>query len=154
MARAFKQGKYKPQNPKKYIGDPTDIVYRSSWEMRLMKKFDESENVLAWSSESVIIPYFSPVDNKMHRYFMDFLVVAKGPNDTKVVSLIEVKPYAQTLPPKVSKGRKKQTIINETMTYLVNQAKWKAAEEYCRKKGWHFKVVTEKELPQFVGASK
>lgn len=141
MARKYKQGRYIPVNPKKYIGDPTNIIYRSSWEKRMFMKLDESNNVLGWNSEEIVIPYISPVDGKVHRYFVDILVVSKN----KVVTLIEVKPYAQTQPPKVS-NRKKQTVINETLTYAVNQAKWKAAEEFCSKKGWIFKIVTEKDL--------
>lgn len=141
MARKYRQGRFIPLNPKKYMGDPTNIIYRSSWELKLLKKLDESPNVLAYASEEVVIPYYSPVDGKMHRYFVDFLVVSKS----KVVTLIEVKPYAQTQPPKVS-NRKKQTVINETITYAVNQAKWKAAEEFCKKKGWVFKIVSEKDL--------
>lgn len=141
MARNYKQGRFIPVNPKKYMGDPTKIIYRSSWEKRFFLKLDESPNVAGWASEEVVIPYYSPVDNKMHRYFVDVLVVSKD----KVVTLIEIKPWAQTQPPKTS-GRKKSTVINEVMTYAVNQAKWDAARDYCAKKGWSFKIVTEKDI--------
>jgi hypothetical protein len=139
MAGKFKQGLYKPKNPKKYIGDLSKVVYRSSWEHKLCRKFDDSSNVIGWCMEENVIPYISPVDGRMHRYFMDFMVVTKD----KRVILIEVKPFAQTQPPKT---RNKERLLYETKTYLVNQAKWKAAEQYCKEKGWVFKVVTEKDL--------
>lgn len=141
MARKYKQGRFVPLNPKKYMGDATNIIYRSSWELKFLKKLDESPNVMGYVSEEVVIPYFSPVDMKMHRYFVDILVVS----NTKQVTLIEIKPWVQTQPPKTS-NRKKSTVINETMTYMVNCAKWEAAINYCKKKGWTFKIVTEKDL--------
>lgn len=112
-----------------------------------MVKFDLSSEVIAWASEEVIVKYLSPVDNRVHRYFIDFLVV----NKDKKVTLIEVKPYAQTLLPEAKKGKSKARYVSEISTYMVNQAKWAAAEAYCAQKGWTFKVVTEKDIPQFVG---
>lgn len=140
--RKYRQGLFKPINPKKYLGDPTNIVYRSSWELKLLKYLDLSEHVLAYGSEETVIPYISPLDNRYHRYFIDFIVVNK---DRKVL-LIEVKPYAQTLPPKQSKGMKKERLLKETTTYLVNQAKWNAAKEFCKNKGWEFVVLTERDI--------
>lgn len=32
------------------------------------------------------------------------------------------------------------------MTWGVNEAKWKAAEEYCKDRGWKFIIMTEHEL--------
>lgn len=136
----YKQGKFKPINPGKYIGDPTNITYRSGWELKMLKMLDTSDSVKGYASEEVVIPYLSPIDNKVHRYFVDMLVVSQS----NQVTLIEIKPDAQTRPPKGNKN--KQRLIQESMTYLVNQAKWKAAEAYCQKKGWLFKVVTEKTL--------
>lgn len=146
MARRYKQGKFKPTNPGKYIGDPTEIVFRSGWESKLMRKLDESSSVIGWNSEEVVIPYISPVDGRAHRYFVDFLVVAKNSKGDKIITLIEVKPYDQTIPPKASKGKKQERLITELTTYAVNQAKWAAAEEYCKRRGWHFKVLTEKSI--------
>lgn len=149
MARG-KIGKFTPLNPKKYIGDYNNITYRSGWEQKLMAKFDVSSEVIAWASEEVVIKYLSPIDNRMHRYFIDFIVV----NKDKQVTLIEVKPYAQTLIPESKQGKSKARMVSEVSTYLVNQAKWAAAEAYCKQKGWTFKVVTEKDIPQFVGKKK
>lgn len=112
-----------------------------------MIKFDQSADVIAWASEEVVIKYISPVDNRVHRYFIDFLVV----NKQKQVTLIEIKPYAQTQPPVEKKGKNKKRLVEEICTYMVNQAKWEAARAYAASKGWTFRVITEREIPQFVG---
>ena len=145
MTERYKQGFFKPRNPKKYRGDPTNIVYRSGWERKVMQNLDENSSVLSWSSEEVIIPYVSPVDGRTHRYFVDFYVEAIQLDGTVKTMLLEVKPRAQTIEPQVPKRRTKR-FINEVVTWGVNQAKWKAAEDYCRYKGWEFKLITEKEL--------
>lgn len=141
----YKQGFFKPKFPNKYRGDPSNIVYRSGWERRVMQSLDENASVIAWSSEEIVIPYRSPVDNRIHRYFVDFYVEAKAPDGSVKVMLLEVKPAAQTVEPKVSK-RKTKRYINEVFTYGVNQAKWEAASQYAQSKGWEFKLITEKEL--------
>jgi hypothetical protein len=146
MARNYKQGKFAPTRPEKYIGDPTQVVYRSGWERKMMRKLDESSTILGWSSETVIIPYISPVDGRAHRYFVDFLVVAKSPNGDKIVTLIEVKPYAQTIQPVKTARKTKERFMSEIATYAVNQAKWAAAEAYCVKRGWKFTVLTENDI--------
>lgn len=145
MATNFKQGYFKPKFPAKYRGDASNIVYRSGWERRVMQSLDENSNVIAWSSEEIVIPYKSPVDNKIHRYFVDFYVEAKAPDGSIKVMLLEVKPAAQTIEPKAP-GRKTKIYINEVFTYGVNQAKWDAASRYAQSKGWEFKLITEKEL--------
>jgi hypothetical protein len=133
-------GRFSPKNPSKYRGDPTNIWYRSLWERRVMEHLDTNSTVVQWSSEEIVIPYLSPVDNKYHRYFPDFFVrTATGS------MILEVKPHSQSIEPKM-KNRKTKGYITEVMTYGVNQAKWKAAEEYCLDRGWKFKVVTEKDI--------
>ena len=139
------KGYYKPRNPKKYKGDPDCIIYRSSWERMFMVYCDNNPNVLEWSSEEVVIPYRSPIDGRLHRYYPDFLIkvrTARGGTDT---ILIEVKPYAQTQPPTV-RSRKTKKYINEVATYGINSSKWKFAKEYCKDRGWKFQIITEKEL--------
>jgi hypothetical protein len=133
-------GRFKPTNPEKYIGDHTNIIYRSSWECRVMSWLDKNSDILSWGSEELIIPYKSPVDGRFHRYFPDFIV--KTRNKTLI---IEVKPERETKEPKPRKRVTKQ-YLQEVMTYGVNQSKWKAAEEYCLDRGWEFKVITEKHL--------
>jgi len=145
MAHNYKQGFFKPQNPKKYIGDPTNIVYRSGWEKRVMDWADTNSNVLRWCSEEIVIPYISPIDNRVHRYFTDFYVEARGRDGEVRKMILEVKPKAQTQEPK-KPSRKTKRYITEVMTYGVNQAKWKAAEDFCRDKGWEFRVITESDL--------
>ena len=141
------QGYFKPKNPQKYKGDPTNIVYRSRWELLVMSRFDSDPNVIWWSSEETIIPYRSPIDNRIHRYFVDFTArLNKSDGGTKTV-LIEVKPYAQTRPPVISESKKKsRKYINEVMTWGVNSAKWKAAQEYCKDRGYEFMIMTENEI--------
>ena len=123
-------GRFKPTNPQKYIGDHKNIIYRSSWECRVMSWLDKNPDIISWGSEELIIPYKSPVDGKYHRYFPDFIVKTK--NKTMI---IEVKPDRETREPKPKKRITKQ-YLQEVMTYGVNQSKWKAAEEYCLDRGW------------------
>jgi hypothetical protein len=141
----YTQGYFKPRNPKKYKGDPTNIVYRSSWELRLMTHFDQHQDVVWWKSEETIIPYRSPVDGKVHRYFPDFLINTKNRQGLSETMLIEVKPKAQTVEPKKQSTVTKR-YLNEVFTWGVNSAKWAAAEEYCKDKGWKFVIMTEKEI--------
>ncbi len=138
-------GKFSPKNPNKYLGDPTNIWYRSLWERRVMVHLDDNSNVVEWSSEEIIIPYLSPIDNRWHRYFPDFFVRVRNRIGMLEGIVIEVKPHSQSIPPKVGKKITKR-VITEVMTYGVNEAKWKAAVEYCKTRNWTFKVVTEKEL--------
>lgn len=134
------QGRYRPSFPQKYKGNPNNVIYRSSWEYKFMKWCDVTPSVLEWGSEEIIIPYISPVDGKRHRYFPDFYVKIQNKK-----YLVEVKPYKQTKEPKTQKRHTKR-YINEVVTYAVNQAKWKAATEFCVDNGWEFMLITEKEL--------
>lgn len=143
MAR-YKQGFFKPRNPGKYKGDPTNIQYRSSWEFKLMMYLDSHPNVISWSSEEHAIPYRSPKDGKIHRYFPDFIARINKQGASQTI-MIEIKPKSQTVEPtRSSKVTKKY--INEVFTWGVNQAKWKSAEEYCKDRGWKFVIFTESEL--------
>jgi hypothetical protein len=140
----YNQGIFKPKNPQKYKGDPTRIEYRSGWELRVMSHFDLHPDVLWWSSEERIIPYRSPIDNKVHRYFPDFLIHIKTIQGTTETVLIEVKPKAQTRPPVMSESTKRsKRYLSEVMTWGVNEAKWKAADEYCKDRGYRFMIMTE-----------
>lgn len=138
------KGVFKPKNPQKYNGNPNNIIYRSSWEVRVMKYFDEHPDVIWWASEELSIPYYNPVDQKMHRYFPDFIVKMKKRDGLVMTYMIEVKPFSQTQQPQ--RKRKTQKFIQESVTYVVNQSKWKAADEFCQEHGWQFKILTEKEL--------
>ena len=138
-------GKYRPTNRKKYKGDPTNIIYRSLWELKFMKYCDLNENILEWGSEEIVIPYVSPIDNRVHRYFPDFYVRVRSKTGRIEKLIIEIKPLKQTTPPKKQQRRTKR-YITEVTTYAVNDAKWKAAREYCADRNWQFKILTEKEL--------
>lgn len=140
------QGFFKPKNPQKYKGDPTNIVYRSSWELKLMLYLDSNNQVISWASEEVIIPYRSPIDGKIHRYYPDFIVTKINKEGKKETALIEVKPYIQTIPPKIPKNKNSKSFLTEVKTWGMNEAKWKAANEYCKDRGWTFHIFTEKEL--------
>lgn len=138
-------GRFLPKNPQKYRGNPANIIYRSTWECRVMNWLDQNESILEWGSEEIVIPYRSPVDNKIHRYFPDFYVKVKQKDDTIKVMILEIKPEKQTRPPQ--KGKKvTKKYITEVVTWGVNEAKWKAATEFCLDRGWQFKVLTEKDL--------
>lgn len=138
------KGYFKPKNPQKYNGNAENIVYRSSWELRVMKYFDDHPDVIWWASEEMAIPYYNPIDQKKHRYFPDFIVKMKRRDGKVMTYVIEVKPHVQTKQP--VRKRKTQKFINESVTYIVNQAKWKAADEFCHEHGWEFKILTEHEL--------
>lgn len=142
--RSYK-GRFIPKNPKKYKGDVSNIIFRSLWERKVFVDLDENPNVLLWSSEEIIIPYKSPKDNDWHRYFVDILMTVKDKNGNIQTYLLEIKPEKETLPPK-PRQRKTKQYLNEVLTYGVNQAKWIAAQSYCEKKNWIFKVITEKHI--------
>lgn len=129
----------------KYTGDPTNIIMRSSWETQFANWCDKNPSVLKWKSEETIVPYRCPTDDRIHRYFVDFQIQIKANNGGIKTFLVEVKPYAQTLPP-VYPGKKTQRYTTECMTFVKNQAKWKAAEQYAKDRGWEFKIITEYEL--------
>lgn len=135
------KGKFTPKNPDKYLGNPTNIIYRSKWEFDLMRLLDINADVVCWGSEELVIPYRSPLDNRIHRYFTDFIMK----NKKGEVFVIEVKPFKQTQQPEKPK-RQTQRFVEEVKTYAVNQAKWKAATEYCKDRNYQFIIMTEKEL--------
>ena len=139
------RGKYYPSHPRKYKGDPTNIIYRSLWERKFMVYCDKNQNILEWASEEIAIPYRSPIDNRVHRYFPDFYMKVKEFNGKIKRYVIEVKPAKQTKPPAKPK-RQTKGYIREAYEYAKNQAKWKVAREFCADRQWEFKVVTEKEL--------
>ena len=145
MAKHFNKSKYKPEYPKKYKGDPNNIICRSSWERVFCRYCDRNRNILEWGSEEVIVPYRSPIDNRYHRYFPDFYIKIKESNGKIKKMIIEIKPFKQCIEPKV-KQRKTKGYIYEVVEYAKNQAKWNAAKEWCLDRNYEFKVLTENEL--------
>jgi len=141
----YHKRRYKPIFPEKYEGDPTNIVMRSSWETRFALWCDRNPAVVKWSSEETIIPYRCQTDNKLHRYFVDFRVKVKQTDGSLKTYIIEIKPDAQTRPPEFP-GRKTKKFMTESFTFVKNQSKWKAAEQWCLDRGYEFKILTEREL--------
>jgi AAA+ ATPase superfamily predicted ATPase len=139
------KGKFRTKNPLKYKGDVGNIVYRSLWELRFMKWCDQNISVQEWGSETVIVPYVSPLDKKVHRYFVDFYIKIKDKNGGIQKYLVEIKPERYTKPPSIPE-RKTKKFIDEVFQYGVNEAKWKAAFEFCQDRNMKFMVLTEKDL--------
>lgn len=146
MSRGYFQGRFIPRFPNKYKGNSTNICYRSGWELRVMNFLDLSSYVLEWGSETVIVPYRKPADgNKIHRYYPDFIVTKLDKNGNKETIMLEVKPSKETAPP-VRKSRVTKRYLHEALTYSTNDAKWKAAQIYCQKRGWKFQIITENDI--------
>ena len=147
MARSkFKQGIYNPLNPGKYKGNNASPVYRSALERKFFYYFDNNPNVVAWASESIIVPYYNPVDRKNHRYYVDLIAAIKDHTGKVTKYLIEVKPYSQTFIPTPSSRKKPSTVMYENLMYNQNKCKWEAASAYAEQKGMKFIVLTEKYL--------
>ena len=142
--RNYKQGFYTPKHPEKYLGNPNGIVYRSSWEFKMNTWLDNNKQVLSWASEEFAIPYISPKDNRTHRYYVDYKATIVNNSGVVTTYLIEVKPEGQTVPPKMRK--KNKSYLNEVMTYGVNSAKWRAAEQYALDRNMKFILITERDL--------
>ena len=139
-------GRYIPKNPKKYKCDPSKVIYLSLWERRFMAYCDSSVSIIEWSSEEIIIPYLSPWDKKIHRYFPDFYIKTKQHDGSIKKVIIEVKPKAQCKPPPSQPKRKTKRWFNEVKTWGVNEAKWKYANEWCLDNNMEFKILTEDHL--------
>jgi hypothetical protein len=131
------KGFYRVKNPKKYDGDFKNVIYRSHWEMQVFRWCDSNDQVLKWSSEEIVVPYYLPTDKKYHRYFVDLkFTTAEG------TFLVEIKPKSQTVPPK-KPSRQTKKYLEEARTYVKNQCKWKAADSFAKDRGWKFVIWTE-----------
>jgi hypothetical protein len=143
----FKQGVFNPANKQKYKG--RDLPrYLSSWELKLFRFCDCNQDVLEWGSESIVIPYVSPIDNKVHNYIVDAVIKLKTKDGAKTF-LVEVKPYKQTIRPveRLKKNNKvSKSVLYEQLNYIKNQAKWNAAREWCKKRNMEFTILTEHQL--------
>jgi len=139
------KGKFQPSCPEKYKGDSRNIIYRSLWERKFMMYCDNNKNILEWGSEEIALPYRSPLDQRIHRYFPDFYIKVKESNGQVKKYLIEIKPKKQTIEPQI-KTKKTKSYVYEVVEYAKNQAKWKAAKEFCEDRQWIFKILTEDDL--------
>ena len=140
------KGKVKPKNPDKYKGDPTNIIYRSSWERIFMNWCDTRDHIISWQSEERCLWYSDPVTQKKRRYFPDFIIKYKNKDGVVMTEMIEIKPKKQVVGPALNPKRKTKSWLYEVRTYATNQAKWKAAKSICEDRGWNFRIVTEDEL--------
>lgn len=140
---------YRPRNPEKYIGDVDKIISRSSYESKFYRWCDNNENVIKWITEPFHITYID-IDykcggTKQRKYFPDVLFQCKTSQGIETY-LVEIKPYKETQPPKQNKRKNKKTQLYEQRTWNTNSRKWAAAKNFCKQKGWHFNIVTEREL--------
>ena len=140
------KGKYIPKNPQKYRGDFRNIIYRSLWERKFMVYCDTSPSIVEWGSEEVIIPYRSPWDGKILRYFPDFYTKVRQHDGKVKRMIIEVKPKNQCSPPEKNPSRKTKRWLSEVRTWGINSAKWKYAGEWCKDNGMEFRILTEDDL--------
>jgi len=149
MIKARQKGKkiekFVPRNIEKYTGR-LPIVIRSSWERMMCQWLDSNPDVIEWSSESHIVYYYDPVRMKKRRYYPDFFAKIVNKDGNPVKYIIEVKPNKETKEPRVTKKQSKKTQLYNEATYLTNQAKFNAAQKYCKKMGYNFKIITEREL--------
>ncbi len=139
------KGRFKPRFPDKYKGDPMNIWFRSSWERDVMHWLDGRSDVVWWMSEERCVWYQNPVTKKNARYFPDFIIKVQENTGQIKTYVIEVKPKRQTIEPK-KRSRVTKSYIYECKTFAVNQAKWKAAVEFCEDRRINFKIITEDEL--------
>lgn len=144
-SKKYKQGIYRPIHPEKLIGGRPYAIYRSSYELAFMKWCDMRGSVIKWGSESIAIPYQSPIDGRIHRYYIDNIVLIKE-GDKIGKYLIEIKPKSQTIPPTIQGNKKQSTIIYEQVMFATNTAKWNAAKQFCEMKKWKFIILSENEL--------
>ena len=142
----YRQGRFRPQNPKKYGGDPTNIVYRSSYELKFMQYCDLTESVISYQSEEFWIPYRSPLDGKTHRYFPDFFLKYKDKDEKMRNLVVEIKPAKELKMPDTNPKKRTKSWAYSVKMWAINHAKWSAAKEYCADRGWEFRIFTELEL--------
>lgn len=142
--KPYRQGIFRPVNDNKYKGS-RPIVYRSGLELNFFRWCDRNTNVLQWGSESVVIPYISPVDGKMHRYFVDAVLHLAVNGGTRKY-IVEIKPSKQTIPPSTKYNKKPSTRLYEQIRWARDQAKWEAAKAWSKKQGYEFSILTEKDL--------
>jgi hypothetical protein len=143
--RQFKQGIFTPKHPEKYRGS-LPIYYRSNMELKVLRMLDNNSNIITYGSESVIIPYTSPLDKRLHRYFVDMVATLKDKNGNIKKLLIEVKPLKQTQPPVFSNRKSNKTLLYENTQYALNMAKFSAAKQWCEKNNYTFLILTEREI--------
>lgn len=143
--KKYHQGIFTPTNPQKYLGDVSKITFRSSWELKVMMWCDKNQSVLAWNSEELIIDYYSPVDQRNRRYFVDFVVRMRNNEGVVEDLILEIKPYKETIPP-VKGNKKSKTWLKEAYNWEVNKCKWEAATNFAKANNMKFIILNEYDL--------
>lgn len=138
------QSIFVPRHPEKYVGNVHAIFCRSGWERRFARYCDETPGILHWSSEEFFIPYIKPTDGQWHKYFPDFQLEVRTANGGVQTFVVEIKPRDQSVMP--ARRRKTRKYLTEMSVVAVNHAKWKAADAFCRERGWTFLVLNEQHL--------
>lgn len=145
----YKQGKYKLINTEKYKGDPSNIVYRSSWEQVFCQYLDNHKDIIKWACEDPVITY-TDLRGKIHRYYPDFMYIMKIDDEIgEKRVIVEIKPHKDLSPPDRPKKETTKSLSNYEYSirqHIMNKLKWAAAEDYCRKRGMQFIILTEKHL--------
>tara|TARA_R100000329_G_scaffold134333_1_gene114353 strand:+ start:100 stop:546 length:447 start_codon:yes stop_codon:yes gene_type:complete len=144
--RKYDQGKYVCKNPGKYFGKHTP-TYRSSWELVFMRMCDGHPSVIGWASEGHSIPYRNPFTGKHTKYVPDFMIVYQNKKGEKRMEMVEIKPSTQSSLTEAKSRTDKAAVA-------LNHAKWTAANEWCKRKGIQFRIITEKEIFNNYGKSK
>lgn len=134
------QGYFICKNPDKYIGpNKGKIPYHSSWEKDFMHTCDENPAIMQWAVEPFSIPYRDPVSGSKKNYWPDFLLSYMKKDGTMIHEIVEIKPLKESLLEKAKSRRDKANL-------LVNQAKWSAANQFCKANGLSFRIMTEQQL--------
>ena len=139
MASKFARGKYEMKHPEKYIGNKVP-TYRSSWEWSFMNFCDNNKSVQKWASEAIQIPYKDPLTGRQTVYVPDFFIQYVDKNSKMIVELIEIKPSSQQIIERVGKNKYNQA------QFIKNQAKWSAANLWCKQQGIKFRILNENDL--------
>jgi len=135
----YATGIFTPKFPQKYVGKHKP-KYRSGWELTFMTFCDTHKNVTHWASESMSIPYRSPLDGKIHMYIPDFFVVYQNKFGKAIAEVVEIKPKKQSLIESRTASARDRAVV------AVNHSKWQAATAYCKMQGFAFRVITEDDL--------
>lgn len=141
-----KQGYFTPQNPEKYKGDVTKIIYRSSWELKFLTYCDNNELVVEYASEPTGIAYWNPILKKESTYWVDCYMATRTPEGTIIKWIIEVKPNKYLTPPSPPTRLTEKATLNyarHAKAYIINDAKFKAAKVYAKKNNMRFGIITE-----------
>jgi len=153
-ADKYHQGYYKLVNPMKYIGNPTEVIFRSSWEYKFMIYCDLNSGVLKWGSEVFKIPYNDRMGHP-HVYIPDFYLETKNKDHDGLMNrfLVEIKPDKEIREPVIPNGniseKKLKALEYQITAWQKNKYKWVYAMEWCKARDIKFWLVTEENLNTF-----